>query len=61
MPVDENPTGVAYLQTFQALFQIVEFLSLLVTWSLVVSQKFYVHVPLSFAVGVLLFIWLVTL
>ena len=61
MPLDENPTGVKYLKTFQALFQIVEFLALLVTWSVVASQVFYTHQALTFALGVLIFIWLVTM
>ena len=61
MPVDDSPTGVTYLKTFQALFQIIEFLALFVTWSLVASQAFYVYKALAFALGVFIFVWFVTM
>jgi len=61
MPLDENPTGVDYLKTYQSLFQIIELVVLLVTWCLVASQKFYKHNELTFALGALIFIWLVTM
>ena len=61
MPVEENPTGVAYLKTFQSLFQITEVIALMVTWSLVASQTFFRFQALTFALGILVSIWLITM
>ena len=58
---DDNPTGCAYLQTFQAIFQLTELLIILIAWALLASQHFFASPALSFSFGALLFIWILTL
>nr|XP_002130877.1 uncharacterized protein LOC100179636 [Ciona intestinalis] len=61
MVAEENPTGFRYLTTFQALFQIVELLLLMVVWALVASQKFLFIPGFAFSLGAFVTIWLITL
>nr|XP_039261586.1 uncharacterized protein LOC120337770 [Styela clava] len=57
-----DPTGIAYLKTFQALYQLGELVVGLVTWAMLASQPSYVfHGPLQFALGVLILAWIMTL
>lgn len=56
-----DPTGVGYLKTYQALFQTLEIVLGLVTWSMVVSQPYTKYVSLHFTVGIFVLSWLMTL
>jgi len=61
MTTDENPTGKAYLKTFQALFQFVEIVCLLLAWSLLASEQFAWVTGFGFALGTFIAAWLISL
>jgi len=61
MATEDNPTGIAYLKTYQALFQMIELLFLLIAWSLLASKIIILFAGLGFALGTFVTIWILTL